>query len=134
MFSWPVLECALRFWEIAPNARDNGLKLNDFPDLRIEDSKITFQKVPAVIIVRPELNKVRKQYIIFLGNGGCFHAVAYLEQRIAEGEKLRTDSPLITPSKFALRNEASHTGTINIGDIVRQAIRASGVQGMVPMC
>ncbi len=108
---------------------DDGLKLKDLPDLRIEDGKVTFQKIPSMIIVRPELSKARKQYITFLGNEGCFYVAAYLEQRMAEGEKLSMNSPLITPSKFALRDETSHIRTINIGDIVRQAIRASGFKG-----
>jgi len=108
---------------------DNGLKLKDFPDLTIENGKVAFHKIPAMIIVRPELSKARKQYMTFLGNEGCFYMAAYLEQRMAEGEKLSMDSPLITPSKFALRNETSHIRTINIGDIVRQAIRASGFKG-----
>lgn len=108
---------------------DNGLKLGDFPELRIEEGRVTFQKIPTMIIVRPELSKARKQYITFLGNEGCFYVTAYLEQRMAEGEKLSMKSPLITPSKFALRNETSHIRTINIGDLVRQAIRASGFKG-----
>ena len=36
---------------------------------------------------------------------------------------------MITPSEFALRIETSHIRTINIGDIVRQSIRASGFKG-----
>lgn len=108
---------------------DNGLKLRDFPELGIGENKVTFQRIPTMIIVRPELSKARKQYITFLGNEGCFYVTAYLEQRMAEGEKLTMDSPLITPSKFALRSEKSHIRTINIGDIVRQSMRASGFKG-----
>ena len=108
---------------------DGGLKLRDFPELKIEDGKIIFTSMPTMVIVRPELSKARKQYITFIGNEGCFYIRTYLEQRIAEGEKLSPDSPLMTPSKFALRNEQSHIRTINIGDIVRQSIRASGFKG-----
>ncbi|MFG1460770.1 MAG: site-specific integrase [Thermoplasmataceae archaeon] len=108
---------------------DNGLKLKDFPELKIEDGKAIFERIPAMIIVRPELSKARKQYITFLGKEGCFYVSAYLEQRIAEGEILSASSPLITPSKFALRSEISHIRTINIGDLIRQSIRASGFKG-----
>ena len=108
---------------------ENGLKLRDLPELKIEGSKAIFERIPAMITVRPELSKARKQYITFLGNEGCFYVSAYLEQRIAEGEKLSSNSPLITPSKFGLRSETSHIRTINIGDLVRQSIRASGFKG-----
>ena len=108
---------------------DYDLKLGDFPELRVEEGRVTFQKIPAMIIVRPELSKARKQYVTLLGNEGYFYVTAYLEQRMVEGEKLSMKSPMISPSKFALRNETSHIRTINIGDLVHQAIRASGFKG-----
>jgi len=108
---------------------DNGLKIGDFPDIKIENERVSFERIPAMIVVRPELSKARKQYITFIGSEGCFYISSLVESRIREGEKVGMNSPLITPSKMALRNEKSHIRTINIGDIVRGSIRATSFKG-----
>ena len=105
---------------------DNGLKLSDIPDLEILENSVNFKKIPAMVVVRPELSKARHQYITFLGNEGCFYLKAYIEERLSEGEKVSPDSPLVVPAKFSLRSRTSFIRTINIGDIVRQAIRKAG--------
>ncbi len=105
---------------------DNGLTVGDVDGLNVEGGIVSFEKIPAMITVRPELSKARRQYMTFLGGEGCFYLKSYLEERISEGEKLDTKSPLITPSKLALRSDTSFIRTINIGDIVRQSLRKAG--------
>ena len=105
---------------------DTGIGVSDIPDMKIHSGVVSFEKIPAMIVVRPELSKSRKQYITFLGNEGCFYLKAYLEERIAQGENITGESSIITPSKFALRSLRPHITTINVGDIVRGCIRSAG--------
>ncbi len=105
---------------------DDGLRIADIPDMEINGSEVTFRKIPAMIVVRSDLSKARNQYVTFTGNEGCFYLKAYIEERINEGERITANSPIVVPAKYALRNENSFIRTINIGDIVRQAIRKAG--------
>ena len=74
----------------------DGLKLSDLPELRINEGKIEFVKVPTIIRVRSTLSKKRHEYMTFLPEEGCNYIKEYLESRMKEGEKLTYDSPLIT--------------------------------------
>ena len=74
----------------------DGLKLSDLPELRINEGKIEFVKVPTIVRVRSTLSKKRHEYITFLTEEGCNYIKEYLESRMKEGEKLTYDSPLIT--------------------------------------
>ncbi|MEM4067877.1 MAG: hypothetical protein QXV17_13565, partial [Candidatus Micrarchaeaceae archaeon] len=115
---------------------DDGLRISDFPEMEIKDGKVTFKNIPTIVIIRPELSKSRRQYFTFLGNEGCFYLKAYLEERINQKEKdkdgnvrmeeITHNSPIIAPSKLYFRKEDSFIRTINIGDIVREAIRKAG--------
>jgi len=74
----------------------DGLKLSDLPELRINEGKIEFVKIPTIIRVRSTLSKKRHEYMTFLPEEGCNYIKEYLESRMKEGEKLTYDSPLIT--------------------------------------
>jgi len=74
----------------------DGLKLSDLPELRINEGKIEFVKVPTIVRVRSTLSKKRHEYMTFLPEEGCNYIKEYLESRMKEGEKLTYDSPLIT--------------------------------------
>ena len=78
--------------------------------------------MPTLVIVRKELSKAGHQYFTFLSEEGCEYLKDYLEERIREGEDLALTSPIIIPKqkmKPSIR-------TINIGDIIRAAIRQAG--------
>ncbi|MEM3290778.1 MAG: hypothetical protein QW046_04600 [Candidatus Micrarchaeaceae archaeon] len=100
----------------------DGLKLGDIPDL-ILGREISFSKIPAMIKVRAELSKSKKPYFTLIGQQGCEYLKEYLEYRIRTGEKLNQDSPVIT----AKISKKPFISTMNIGDQVRKAIRASGL-------
>ena len=104
---------------------DDGLKISDIPEMDIVDMKVNFRNVPTLIVVRPEISKARHQYMTFLGNEGCFILKAYMEERMNEGEKLTPESSIIAPAKLGLRDN-QFIRTINVGDIVRDAIRKAG--------
>jgi len=73
----------------------DGLKLSDLPELRINEGKIEFVKVPTMVRVRSTLSKKRHEYMTFLPEEGCNYVKEYLESRMKEGEKLTYDSPLV---------------------------------------
>ena len=103
----------------------DGLKIKDIPDLKIVGDQITFQRIPAQIRVREELSKSGKKYFTFLGQEGCIYLQNYLIERIRSGEVITPESAVITPSKLAYRSK-HHITTINIGDLMRNAIRNAG--------
>ena len=73
----------------------DGLEIRDLPELKIEDNQIIFEKIPTMVVVRPELSKAKHRYFTFLGPEGSNHLKAYLEKRIADGEQLIPESPVI---------------------------------------
>jgi len=73
----------------------DGLKIRDLPELSIEGKEIVFNKIPTMVVVRPELSKAKHRYLTFIGPEGCQHLKAYLERRLAAGENLGPASPII---------------------------------------
>ncbi|MEM3458980.1 MAG: site-specific integrase [Candidatus Bathyarchaeia archaeon] len=100
----------------------DGLRIRDLPEMRVENSEVTFEKVPTMVVVRKELSKAGHQYFSFLGEEGCEYLKDYLESRLKEGEKLTPDSPVLTP-KVAPKPFIRST---NIGDMIRATIRKAG--------
>jgi integrase len=109
--------------EVLGNYRgDDGLILEDFPELEIEKDSVKFATVPTLIRVRPELSKNSNGYLTFLSAEGCEYVTQYLEERQRTGEQLGPKTDLIHPDragKLFIR-------TINIGDAIRTAIRGAG--------
>ena len=103
----------------------DGLKIKDIPDLKVDGEEITFLRVPAQVNIREELSKSGKKYFSFLGQEGCIYLQNYLIERIRSGEVITPESAIITPSKLAYRSK-HHITTINIGDLMRNAIRNAG--------
>jgi len=100
----------------------DGLRLRDFPEVRVEGESIVFDKVPTMVVVRRELSKAGHQYFSFLSEEGCEYLRDYLESRLKSGEKLTPNSPIITP-KAAPKPFIRST---NVGDMIRAAIRKAG--------
>ncbi len=76
--------------------RSDGLVLSDLPDLVLDGGHTRFSRIPAMVIVRPQLSKIRKKYFTFLAEEGCKYVLGYLRERMARGEVLRPGSPLVT--------------------------------------
>ena len=101
---------------------DDGLRLRDFPEVKVEKGSVEFPTIPTMLVVRPELSKARHRYFTFIGEEGCSYLKDYLEERVREGEALGPETDLIHPKSFG----KSFLRTINIGDAARTAIRAPG--------
>lgn len=75
----------------------DGLVIGDLPDLEVANGKVTITRLPLQVIVRRELSKIRKRYFSFLCGEGATYLQDYLARRIANGEVLTKDSPILRP-------------------------------------
>ncbi|MEM2615021.1 MAG: site-specific integrase [Nitrososphaerota archaeon] len=117
-----VAHSGLRLMTLGNYTGTDGLRIRDFPEMRIENGQVIFDEIPTMVIVRPELSKAGHQYFTFLSEEGCEYLKDYLEERINGGEKLTPNSPVIRP-KVAPK---PFIRTVNIGDMIREAIRGAG--------
>jgi hypothetical protein len=117
-----VAHCGLRLQTLGDYKGKDGLAVGDLPELIIENGTIAFSNVPTLVVVRKELSKAGHQYFTFLSEEGCNYLRDYLEERLRAGEELNSASPIITPKQKI----KPFIRTINIGDIMRGAIRQAG--------
>lgn len=101
---------------------DDGLTLKDLPELEIRKDHVEFSKIPAMVVVRPELSKARHKYFTFLGSEGCSYVRDYLEERLRAGERLGPDTDLISPTGW--KKDFIKTTKVSTG--IRNAIRSAG--------
>ena len=117
-----VAQAGLRLETLGNYKGDDGLRIGDLPEVRIDHGVVSFARTPTLVIVRDELSKARHQYFTFLAEEGCEYLKDYLEERLRGGEVLTEDSAIITP-KVANKE---FIRTINIGDMIRVAVRSAG--------
>ena len=101
---------------------DDGLRVRDLPEMRIEGKNVVFDSIPTMVKVRGELSKSRRPYTTYLGAEGCDYVRDYLGERMLNGEKLTPESDIVSPE----RSTKAFIRTLNIGDAVRKAIRSAG--------
>jgi len=112
----------LRISTIGNYLGNDRLTVGDFPEMRIENNQVIFEKTPAMVVVRSCLSKAGHQYFTFLSEEECEYLKDYLEERLRTGEELTSKSPMITP-KVRMKPFIKAT---NVGDMIRKAIRKSG--------
>ena len=117
-----VAHSGLRIESLSNYSRD-GLKVRDLPEMVLHGRKAEFRQTPAMVVVRRPLSKAGHQYFTFLGEEGCEYLKEWLEQRIEQGEKLTSDSPIVTSKFRTMRTIISNT---NVRDTIRGAIRRAG--------
>ena len=114
-----------------------GLVLGDLPDLEIE--ALQFRTIPAQVIVRRELSKVRHQYFTYINEKGCGYLLSYLRDRREAGEPLNPQSPVVAADMEHKRayfqgrglDEATmlpFLATANVEAEVRRAIQRGGYE------
>jgi hypothetical protein len=74
---------------------DDGLKLADLPDLKVENEfdgsgnvvggRVSFLNVPAAVVCRRSISKAGHVYSAFLPQEGCQYLTNYLEWRMKQG-------------------------------------------------
>ena len=104
----------------------DGLKLDDLPELRIEGGRVSFEMIPTMVKVRRTLSKARHPYFSFLPEEGCTYLAEYLESRMRDGEELTPDSPVIG---HKMRRQAINpfVRTVKLGGLIRESMRRAGV-------
>jgi hypothetical protein len=119
-----IAQSGLRIGVLGNYRGTDGLRISDLPETRTTDTGLQIKVVPTMVRVRRELSKAGHQYHTFLGGEGCSYLQSYLEERTRNGEELQPDSAVITPKTSGKEFITS----INIGDIVRSAIRGAGMR------
>lgn len=92
-----IAKAGLRPQALGNHDGTDGLVLGDIPDIVIEDGNARCVSILPQIVVRSTLSKARHQYFTFLTEGGTRKLLAYLNDRLARGEKLGPDSAVIAP-------------------------------------
>ena len=103
---------------------EDGLRMRDIPDLQVDGNNVSIARTPARITVRPALSKAGHQYFTFLPEAGCRYLQGYLMERIAGGEKIEPDSPVITFVKgYRTKSggDTSHLRTVTVTEGIRNA-------------
>ncbi len=75
----------------------DGLVIGDVADLELKDGRVMIRSAPVQVVVRRELSKIRKRYFSFVCREGAVYLQEYLERRMANGEILTKDSPVVRP-------------------------------------
>jgi hypothetical protein len=137
--------CGQRLEVLGTHEGEDGLVLGDFKDLIIFEqpdpehpgqkmTDVRWEQKPARLVIRETLSKTRHEFFTFLGQEACEYVSKMLKLRIAAGERLTGQSPLITPKQAQrvamLRNanpERRFIRTINIADMIRRPMKASRV-------
>jgi integrase len=88
---------------------DDGLRIGDIIDLKVGKDSVNFERLPSLMIVRAELSKSNKRYYTFIGPQSAKYLKEYLNQRIQEGEKLNSKSPVVRPDPNMSRLEEPKT-------------------------
>ncbi|MBC8225484.1 site-specific integrase [Candidatus Bathyarchaeota archaeon] len=117
-----VAHTGVRLKTIGNYQGDDGLRVKDLPEMKVQNGAVDFESVPTLVMVRRELSKAGHQYLTFLSEEGCDYLKDYLETRMREGEKLTEDSAIVTPK----RRMKPFIRATNVGDVIRSAIRKAG--------
>lgn len=73
----------------------DGLRLRDLPEFEVRGEIARVTTAPARVIVRKVLSKTKRPYFTFAPAQTCRYVINYLERRVAKGETLTADSPLV---------------------------------------
>ncbi|MBL7118775.1 site-specific integrase [Candidatus Bathyarchaeota archaeon] len=127
-----VAVALMAFADLRPGAIGNidgsdGLKLGDLPELKIENGEIAFEKIPAMVVVRSSLSKIKRRYFTFLSSEGCTYLKEYLEERVRKGGKLTAESPVIGHEK-PRDAVTTFVSSRKVSEYIRRCMRKAGVR------
>ncbi len=92
-----IAKAGLRPVSIASATADDGLKIKDFPDLAVIKGVAIFLRYPPMITVRRTLSKTGQPFFTFISDIGAKKILAYLNDRILQGDSLGPDDAVISP-------------------------------------
>ena len=115
---------------------ENGLRLQDIPDLKLGPSP-SLKETPFVVRVPAALSKTRTAYTTFGTSQLASTLMAYLDERVDGGEKLSPSSPVIAvaPVRGVARTlrEDARFGFVTTKTVVlsiREALKATVPEGV----
>jgi len=127
-----MAEAGLRPQSLGDESSMDGLRVRDMPELKIENGHAEFTTIPTMVKVRSNISKIGRAYFTFLHQEGCEFVAAYLNKRLANGEQLTSESPIIRVKEgFENKGRTGNSrgsqfvSTRNISREARQAIRAA---------
>ena len=131
---------------------DDGLKMGDLPDLKVEHEldaegevvkgTVSFAKIPTTVNVRKKISKMGHPYFGFVPGEACEYLSNYLSWRMQpkqvkirkadgrmqvitiKGEMLKPDSPLF--GALHLNGKVTHITTPKVREEIREAITSAG--------
>ena len=123
-----IAKAGLRPQVLGNHDGTDGLVIKDIADIVIEDGKTMCVATPPRITIRRTLSKARHQYFTFLTEGGTRKLLAYLNDRLARGEKIGPDSAVIAPDTSYKVYRGKNAGkkflpTRRISEDIREAFR-----------
>jgi len=107
-------------------AGTDGLKVGDFVEAEIGSDGIEFSHLPAMLLVRRGLSKVRHQYFTFVPQQATTYIKEYLEERVKSGEKLSKDSPLLGFDPRGLKRKNKFLRTTLVTRDIKESIVKAG--------
>ena len=105
-------------------AGTDGLKVGDFFKAEIGSDGVEFSHLPAMLLVRRGLSKVRHQYFTFVPQQATTYIKEYLQERVKNGEKLSKDSPLLGFDPRGLKKNKFLRTTLVTRDIKEAIVKA----------
>lgn len=136
----------LRFMSYGDFRGTDGLRLKDFPELKIVcdnetglQKEVVFQKLPSFVTIRWNLSKIRKEYRAPVSEEEAEMIVQWLNSRIRAGEFLNHESGIIVTTEATRRRLRIPQEKLGVSDrsrflcsgkvsqLVRVAMRASGL-------
>ena len=105
----------------------DGLRMRDLPDLVIHDGKAKCVRTPSRNSEEGTVQDANS-YLTFSTKSAIDHVVAYLNDRLARGESLHADSPVIAPDHVYKTNRGRNSSktflpTQRICNLVRKVFR-----------
>jgi hypothetical protein len=106
----------------------DGLVIKDLPDIAIVKGEAQCLVSPPMVVVRKTLSKARHQYFTFASSNGTKKLLAYLNERLARGDALNADTPVISPDLLYHYGRGKNSTkkflpTVRVSDAIRTALR-----------
>lgn len=106
----------------------DGLRIKDLPDIAMKQGVFKCIRSPPMVIVRKNLSKARHQYFTFMTREEAKTVLADLNSRLAIGEPINADSPVIAPTTSVQRGRGRNSKkpflpTPRISDSIRDTLR-----------
>lgn len=123
-----ISKCGLRPQVLGNHNGTDGLTMKDLPDIVIQQGIARCLQSPPRVVVRRTISKARHQYFSMLTESGTKKLLAYLNDRLARGETLNADSPVIAPDSEYRTYRGKNSGkkflpTVRICRDIRNTLR-----------